>query len=215
AETASSGYQSLSAPQRVLDTRPSGVTADGEHQRSGAVAGGTSYELPLAGRVGLPDAPSAVALNVTVTEPGGAGFVTVYPCQGTPPTASNLNYLAGQTVPNAVITAVDDDGGVCLFVKATAHLIVDVAGWFPESSYSALEQPARLYDSRPGRSTVDDTQAGDGARPAESVTRVKVHERAGLGSPASVVLNVTATEPLAHGFVAVFPCGVDRPNASN
>ena len=215
AAAANSGYRSLAAPQRVLDTRADGATADGAHQRSGPVAGDTSYRLPLAGRVGLPAALSAVALNVTVTEPGAAGFVTVFPCTGTPPTASNLNYLPGQTVPNAVVTAVDDDGSVCLFVKATAHLVVDVAGWFPEGSYAALAQPARLYDSRPGRATVDQQQAGEGLRAAESVTRVKVHGRASLGSPASVVLNVTATEPSGHGFMTVYPCGVDRPNASN
>ena len=32
---------------------------------------------------------------------------------------------------------------------------------------------------------------------------------------AAVVLNVTVTEPEADGFVTVYPCGTDRPNASN
>lgn len=212
---ASTGFQSLAAPQRVLDTRPTGVTADGQHQGVGAVAGETRYQLPLAGRVGLPGSLAAVVLNVTVTEPGAAGFVTVYPCRDTPPTASNLNYVAGQTVPNAVMTAVDSGGAVCLFTKAPTHVVVDVAGWFPEGAYQALDQPARLYDSRAGRPTVDQLQAGEGARPGESVTRVKVHGRAGLGAPPSVVLNVTASETQGPGFVNVFPCGVDRPNASN
>jgi hypothetical protein len=215
AVAATPGFQSLAAPQRVLDTRPTGVTADGQHQAVGTVAGETRYQLPLAGRVGLPGTLAAVVLNVTVTEPSGAGFVTVYSCRDTPPTASNLNYVPGQTVPNAVITAVDSGGAVCLFTKAPAHLVVDVAGWFPEGAYRALDQPARLYESRPGRPTVDAQQAGEGARPAESVTRVKVHGRAGLDTPPSVVLNVTASETQGPGFVNVFPCGVDRPNASN
>ena len=215
ANAAATGFQPLAAPQRVLDTRPTGVTADGQHQGVGAVAGESRYELPLAGRVGLPSSLAAVVLNVTVTDPSSAGFVTVYPCRDKPPTASNLNYVAGQTVPNAVMTAVGDSGAVCLFTKAPAHLIVDVAGWFPEGAYQALDQPARLYESRPGRPTVDQLQAGEGVRPAESVTRVKIHGRAGLGTPSSVVLNVTASETQGPGFVNVFPCGVDRPNASN
>ena len=47
----------------------------------------------------------AVSLNVTVTEgesPSvGGGYVTVFPC-GTRPEASNLNFVAGRTVANAV-----------------------------------------------------------------------------------------------------------------
>jgi hypothetical protein len=51
----------------------------------------------------------AVALNVTVTHTEnptiGDGYVTVYPC-GTRPDASNLNFVAGQTIPNSVIAPV-------------------------------------------------------------------------------------------------------------
>ena len=56
----------------------------------------------------------AVSLNVTVTEPVGPGFVTVYPC-GTRPNSSNLNFVGGQTVPNAVIAPVSAQGEVCFF----------------------------------------------------------------------------------------------------
>src|SRR5262249_17526111 len=67
-------------PTRVFDTRASG-------RKLGA---GQVLEIPVTGRNGVPDTGvAAVALNVTVTEPEGPGFVTVYPC-GTPPLASNL-----------------------------------------------------------------------------------------------------------------------------
>jgi hypothetical protein len=69
-------------------------------------------------------------LNVTVVD-GRAnafgGFVTVFPC-GTRPDASNLNFVSGQTVPNAVIAPVSASGTVCLYVYGTAHLLVDVSG---------------------------------------------------------------------------------------
>jgi len=75
----------------------------------------------------------AVALNVTVVEgedPAvGGGFVTVYPC-GSRPDASNLNFRAGQTVPNAVIAPVSASGAVCFYVYGSAHLLVDVSGYF-------------------------------------------------------------------------------------
>ena len=212
---ATPGFNSLAAPQRVLDTRATGTTADGQYVAGGAVAAGTTYVLPLAGRVGLPAEMAAAVLNVTVAEPAAAGFVTVYPCGTTLPTASNLNYLGNQTVPNAVIAALGD-GAVCLFTKSATHLIVDVSGWFAPGSYAPLGAPARLYDSRAERPTVDGQQAGEGVRPAESETRVRVAGRGGLDvAPSSVVLNVTATETQGPGFATVYPCGVARPNASN
>ncbi|MUH50870.1 MAG: N-acetylmuramoyl-L-alanine amidase [Actinobacteria bacterium] len=47
------------------------------------------------------------------------------------PTASNLNFVAGQTVPNAVIAKLGTNGKVCLYTSAVTHLIVDVNGVFP------------------------------------------------------------------------------------
>jgi hypothetical protein len=51
----------------------------------------------------------------------------VFPC-GPVPNASNLNFVANDTAPNAVITKLGPDGKVCLFARATTHLIVDVNG---------------------------------------------------------------------------------------
>ena len=48
-----------------------------------------------------------------------------------PPDASNLNFAAGQTIPNAVLAKLDGSGRVCLFNSAPTQLIVDVNGWFP------------------------------------------------------------------------------------
>jgi hypothetical protein len=97
---------------------------------------GGGYEL----RVKVTDLPGvvpalgvgAVSLNVTVIQAEGPGFVTVYPC-GLRPNASSLNYVAGQTVPNAVIAAVSDQGEVCFYSKAPVHLLADVNGWFAAS----------------------------------------------------------------------------------
>jgi hypothetical protein len=53
----------------------------------------------------------------------------VYPC-GSKPNASSLNYVAGQTVPNAVIAPVSAQGDVCFYSQAPVHLLADVNGWF-------------------------------------------------------------------------------------
>ncbi|HEY7626973.1 MAG TPA: hypothetical protein VH761_07890, partial [Ilumatobacteraceae bacterium] len=54
----------------------------------------------------FPDA-TAVVFNATVTDTRQPGYLTAFPCgDGTPPDASNVNFVAGQTVPNMVIAAV-------------------------------------------------------------------------------------------------------------
>jgi hypothetical protein len=82
-----------------------------------------------AGRVLAALGVGAVSLNVTVTEPDGAGYVTVYPC-GTKPLASSLNYVAGQTIPNAVIAPALAQGEVCFYSTQQTHILADVNGWF-------------------------------------------------------------------------------------
>ena len=86
--------------------------------------------LHINGRGGVPEA-STVVLNVTVTGPGAAGYVTVYPCGIEPPNASNLNYATGQTVANGALVKIGNGGMVCLFNSQATHLIVDVTGYFP------------------------------------------------------------------------------------
>ena len=122
------GLTALSAPVRLLDTRGSG-------NKVGKTDGtGTAYELTVAGSSGLPAAGTlgTVAMNVTVVDGEATdvgGYVTVYPC-GTRPNSSNLNFVNGQTVPNAVVAPLSNTGKVCFYVYGKAHLLVDVAGYF-------------------------------------------------------------------------------------
>lgn len=76
--------------------------------------------------------------------------------------------------------------------------------------------PARLVDTRVGATTVDGRYAGEGRRPAGSTLTLDVNERAGIPADAtSVVMNVTAVRPDGTGFVTVFPCDAERPQASS
>jgi hypothetical protein len=74
---------------------------------------------------------TAVSLNVTAlgisTSPYG-GYITVYPCDNRP-NASNLNFVAGQIVPNAVIAPVSTRGTVCFYVYGIANILIDVNGY--------------------------------------------------------------------------------------
>ncbi|MCU1367889.1 MAG: hypothetical protein JWN39_3528, partial [Ilumatobacteraceae bacterium] len=123
-------------PARLLDTRfgaPADATIDGLDGGGGAIPGGTTLNTAVVGRGGVPaSGVGAVALNVTVTNPTVAGFLTVYPAGTKAPTASNLNFVPGQTIPNMVIVPVGNSGQISIFNSAgNANVIVDVLGWFP------------------------------------------------------------------------------------
>src|SRR5262245_48366933 len=90
----------------------------------------------------------AVSLNVTLTESAAAGFVSVYPC-GTRPLASNLNYSAGQTVPNAVIPPLSPVREICISSIPPSPLLADLNGWFPSGAGFNALAPVRVFDSRP------------------------------------------------------------------
>ena len=79
----------------------------------------------------MPAGAASVVLNVTVTGPTGAGFVTVYPCGIDRPLASNLNYGVGTTAANAVLVKVGVEGKVCLYNSNPTQLIADVSGYVP------------------------------------------------------------------------------------
>ena len=74
---------------------------------------------------------AAQQLNVAVSGPTAAGYLTVFPAGEPKPWAANLNFLAGQTVPNLVTAKLGAGGKVSLANAAGAtHVIADVAGRF-------------------------------------------------------------------------------------
>ncbi len=209
-------FEPLAAPRRIADTRIGAETFDGIGQGTGKLAAAGVLRVPVAGRVGIDaDATSAV-LNVTVVEPDGGGFVTVYPCDPSPPLASNLNYGPGDVTANSVVARLDDDGAVCLFTLEPAHLIVDVSGTLASTYFTGLAAPQRLVDSRDGAETVDGVVEGDGFRRAGTTLQFPIVGRAGIPADATAVaLNVTAVNPTAPGFLTLHPRNSARPNASN
>jgi Protein of unknown function (DUF1524) len=209
-------FEALPAPARIMDTRPGGGTVDGGDAGVGVLTAGSTYALQVAGRAGVSFDSRAAVLNVTVDAAREYGFVTAYPCDSPPPNASNINFVAGSTVPNLVITGLDAQGRVCLYTFGATDLIVDVAGAIPRTTFTPLSAPRRLVDTRPGTTTFDGQFAGGGRRSFESTLAVPVAGRAGVPvGAAAVVLNVTADAAIDPGFVTVHPAGTNRPNASN
>lgn len=205
-------------PARLLDTRIGESTFDREFQATGTVDAGSVTSLKVAGRGKVAVDATAVVLNVTVVDPTAAGYVTVFPCGQDRPVASNLNYLADDVIPNAVITGIGTGGNVCLFSYASTDLIVDVTGYVPFGAAVETIAPARLLETRdgPGSTTADGEYQGGGPVAAGTIVQLTVAGRGGVAADAATAfLNVTAVAPRAAGFLTVYPCGDDRPDASN
>lgn len=211
-------------PARVSDTRSrlaGGSTVDDWQVGSGKLPGGTTEIVQIAGRGGVPSSGAvAVALNVTVVNASTDGHLTVYPSGSAKPTASNINFVAGSTVPNMVISKLGSDGSIAAFNSQGAiDVIVDVVGWFPISGgYGALE-PARLVETRSvqGYTTIDGRMQGIGGLRGGQTLSVPVAGRGGIPTSgvSAVALNVTAVDVSAETYLTVFPGGTPRPNASN
>lgn len=147
-------------PARLVDTRPGTSTADGQQQGTGAVAAGTEFRINAAGRSTVPaNGFGSVVLNVTVTQPQSAGYLTIYPAGDERPNASSLNFVAGQTVANQVIAKVGERGDVIVYTSAATQLIIDVAAWLPPGlnapdprlvQITGLNQPLAPLSGGPG-----------------------------------------------------------------
>ncbi|MGR4881555.1 PKD domain-containing protein [Streptomyces sp. LARHCF249] len=180
-------------PTRLADTRTSG----------GAVAGGQTRTVKVAGVAGIPADATAVALNLTSTGTTADTHVIAYPDPAKRPVTSNLNPEPGKDKSNQAIVPVGPDGTITLYNNSgSTHLIVDAVGYYGEDG-KALFTPAvpkRLADTRttgkvaPGATT---TVAG---LPANAV---------------GAVLNVTATETTGPGFLTVHGYGTPRTDASS
>jgi Fibronectin type III domain len=202
-------YQAL-PPARILDTRA-----------GTALGPGGSLNVQVTGHGGVPSAGvSAVVLNVTATNTTAAGYLMVWPAGVPRPLASNLNWVAGQTVPNLVEVALGTGGQVSVYNAAgSADVVFDVAGYV--TTPTMTPPAAGLYNPVvPIR--VLDTRAGFGA-PKAQVCAGQVISVQITGTPtipssgvAAVVLNVTATNTVvAPSYVTVYPTGSARPLASN
>ena len=113
------------APRRAWDSR---VSFDPIHQ------GGTVEKQLLAASA------AAIVANVTVVEPTGWGFLSVFAAGTSLPNVSSLNYRWRHPVAALTVSRVSDRG-LALHSHAGAHVIVDVAGWFTGAATVATARP--------------------------------------------------------------------------
>lgn len=114
-------------PCRLLDTRWADSPLGGP-----VLAAGQARTFILTGACGVPADAVAVAVNVTATEAGAAGALTVFSPDGPVPQAATLHFRPGQTRANwaFVLLGAGPGLGVSNGSTGSVHAIVDVSGYF-------------------------------------------------------------------------------------
>jgi hypothetical protein len=102
-------------PQRLLDTRATGVVATGAQ---------VPFEVPSGSTA------SAVSVNVTATGHTADGYSTAFGCGTNIPDTSTLNQRVGEDNSNGAIVPVGTSSAGCVFTSSATNLIVDLNGWW-------------------------------------------------------------------------------------
>ncbi|MFD5148415.1 PKD domain-containing protein [Streptomyces sp. NPDC058401] len=181
------------APTRVLDTRTTG----------GALGGGKTRTVKVAGVNGIPADATAVALNLTSTGATQEAFVSAYPDPAKRPTTSNLNVEPGKDKSNQAIVPVGPNGTITLYTNTgSTHLILDAVGYYGKDGKALFTPvvPKRLADTR----TTGKLAPG-------ATTTVASIPSTAVGA----VLNITATDTTAPGFLTAYASGGTLPAASS
>jgi hypothetical protein len=119
------------SPCRLVDTRQTPGPLGGP-----ALVSGQSRTFDLDQSCSVPASAKALSLNVTVTRPTGAGYVTLGAGGCAVPATSTINFSAGRTRANNAIgtLAADGSGHLIAFGSVTGNgsvdLIIDVNGYF-------------------------------------------------------------------------------------
>jgi tripartite motif-containing protein 71 len=231
AVSAGAGFVGTS-PTRIVDTRfgngagcPTCLPIQGAVGPNGSIVVDAASVAPLLGT-----GATAAVLNVAVTQPTQNGWLTVFPDDQPLPTASNLNFVAGQTVPNLVTVKLGVGGGHAGKVdiantafptgpppaSGTVHVVADVVGYYkPGFAGTALLDsfaPQRILDTRFGTGGVTGPVGPNATITVDPQTATGVAQPGGY---TGVIVNVAVTQPTQNGWLTVYPSDGSLPTASN
>ena len=119
---------------RLADSRDgtggwTGPFAPGAVRRVNAVAG-----RPDAGRA------TAAVLNVVALRASDPGFVQIYPCDGSSPETSVVNFTAAGATSNLATVELATNGEVCVTASTEVDVIIDLFGVLTAPSDSLVER---------------------------------------------------------------------------
>ena len=172
------------------------------------MAPGASMKVGIDAPAGV--AVTAAAIDVTVTNTQGPGFLTV--AQDRDSNTSSLNWTgADQTVANALLTGLAPDGTFTVTNNGVtpARVVIDLAGVFVsvdaaggQGAYLYPLDPARIHDSRVTGSAL-------------GVGEARKHTFPVPADAVAVVSNATVTGTAGNGYLYVGPLDTVVPLAAS
>ena len=202
--TVGSDYTPIN-PTRLLDTRK-GIGAP-----VAKVPAGKSVTVKIAGLDGIPADATAVALNLTVADATGSGYLTAA-AGGNSTSTSNVNYTAGQVVANSAIVPLKN-GSITIYNKGTGStdVIADVSGYFAQSAGDGYADATlkRILDTRKG--------IGAPTAKVAANTGIPVTVAGVDGIPSgvtAVAVHVTVADTTGGGWIAAEANGAGTPGTS-
>ncbi len=130
-------------PCRVMDTRPEYAQFGfGGAFGAPAISGGIAREVPIPlSSCGIPANARAYSLNFTVVPIGPLQYLTAWPTGQVRPNVSVLNSFDGKVVSNAALVPAGLNGSISVFVTETAHVILDINGYYTDLPVSVAGPP--------------------------------------------------------------------------
>jgi len=171
--------------------------------------------VQIAGRDGVPDEAVAITANLTVVGQTTSGYLSVGPTMSSAPATSTLNVPRGDIRANLTTLRLSGSGALSIVWKgsagSTAHVILDVTGYFTASPTGALfhaVDPTRIVDSRDGT----------GLSGSLAMASVRTFAAVGIGpipaDAAAITGTLTVTEQSTAGYLAVGPIMISTPPTS-
>lgn len=181
----SSRFTPLASPERLLDTR----------------ATGRSAEL----RVSAPPGATAVAVNLTATGAAAGGYLSAAAC-GAPTSVSNVNFGVSEPVAGSAFVPVGPDGTFCVWASTSVDVIVDITGTFSPTGALAFvpADPTRTIDTRNGIG---------GWSPVHGRGQT-IDARVAPPGAAAVTGTITIVGPIGVGFLTAFGCATPPPTSA-
>lgn len=178
------GFTPLASNQRLVDTRNSG--------RSQVIV------------VPTPPGASAVAVNLTVVDAAGVGWLRATPCDAVTE-VSNVNFGPLEAVAGSAYVTTSAENTICVETSISADVIVDLTGTFGVGGLSFVPvPPTRMLDTR---------NAIGGWAPIQGAGQT-LDVRVAPPDARAVTGTLTIVGAVTAGFLVAHSCGPTPPTSS-
>ncbi len=218
-------FHPLPSPIRLLETRAGepGCDTPGAPVIGGVIR--TQQSRITCNGITIPANAAAIVGNATVVDPGGIGFLTLYPSNVPRPLISTSNYGMGQLMNGPFTVGLGPDGAFNIYSTNITDLVIDVLGYYSADQFDVngegllfnpLPRPVRLLETRAGEPGCYTPGAPLAA--GSTLTQQARGVCDGMtiaANAAAIVGNATVVVPSGVGFLTFWPSSAAQPLVAN